>query len=331
MKKILVIQTAFIGDAILATSVLESIHKAHPDARIDFLVRKGNESLFSAHSFIHKLLVWDKKNGKYASLLRILKAVRGEQYDVVINLHRFLSSGILTAFSKAELKLGFKKNPLSFLFDRTADHLISIHSESSMHEVERNHAVLQLWKNMPLMPPRLYPADGDYAKIADLTSHPFITISPASVWETKKTPLDIWVKLINEVKEEKVYLNGGPGDRVLCEELKKRVTNKNVHVIAGQLSLIQSAALMSRAKRNFVNDSGPLHLCSAMNAPVTAVFCSTVPSFGFGPLSVDSIIVETKEKLSCRPCGLHGKKVCPEGHFKCGNGIDANELLNTLK
>jgi heptosyltransferase-2 len=102
-------------------------------------------------------------------------------------------------------------------------------------------------------------------------------------------------------------------------------------VIAGQLSLLQSAALMSRAKRNFVNDSGPLHLCSAMNAPVTAVFCSTLPSFGFGPLSVDSSIVETKEKLSCRPCGLHGKKVCPEGHFKCGNGIDANELLNTLK
>lgn len=331
MKKILVIQTAFIGDAILATSVLESIHKAHPDARIDFLVRKGNDSLFTEHPFIHTVFIWDKKNGKYTSLLRILKAVRGEQYDVVINLHRFVSSGLLTTFSKGKLKLGFKKNPLSFLFDRTVDHLISTQGESSIHEVKRNHAVLELWQTLPQQPPRLYPSDGDYAKVADLASQSFITISPASVWETKKTPLEIWVKLINEVKEEKIYLNGGPGDKVLCEELKARTTNKNVVVIAGQLSLLQSAALMSKAKRNFVNDSGPLHLCSAMNAPVTAVFCSTVPSFGFGPLSDDSRMIETKEKLACRPCGLHGKKVCPEGHFKCGNTIDASELLNSLK
>ena len=70
---------------------------------------------------------------------------------------------------------------------------------------------------------------------------------------------------------------------------------------------------------NYVLDSGPLHICSAMNAPVTAIFCSTSPAFGFGPLSDISIVVEPQEKLSCRPCGAHGHKKCPEGHFKCGN------------
>jgi heptosyltransferase-2 len=79
---------------------------------------------------------------------------------------------------------------------------------------------------------------------------------------------------------------------------------------------------MSKAVRNYVNDSGPLHLASAMNAPVTAFFCSTVPSFGFGPLSDDSEIKETTEKLDCRPCGIHGFKTCPKGHFKCGKGIE---------
>jgi heptosyltransferase-2 len=72
---------------------------------------------------------------------------------------------------------------------------------------------------------------------------------------------------------------------------------------------------------NYVNDSAPLHLSSAMNAPVTAFFCSTVPEFGFTPLSEESNIVEVKQKLTCRPCGLHGYKKCPEGHFKCGNDI----------
>jgi heptosyltransferase-2 len=67
-----------------------------------------------------------------------------------------------------------------------------------------------------------------------------------------------------------------------------------------------------------------------VNAPVTAIFCSTVPAFGFTPLSDKSFIIETKEQLTCRPCGLHGKKACPLGHFKCGYGIETNSILETI-
>jgi len=86
---------------------------------------------------------------------------------------------------------------------------------------------------------------------------------------------------------------------------------------------------MSEAKMNYTNDSAPMHLCSAMNAPVTAVFCSTIPEFGFGPLSEKSFIVETHEKLDCRPCGLHGYNQCPKGHFKCGN-IRTQDLMSLV-
>ena len=87
---------------------------------------------------------------------------------------------------------------------------------------------------------------------------------------------------------------------------------------------------MQNAKMNYVNDSAPLHLASALNAPVTAVFCSTIPNFGFGPLSDISHIVQVNEKLDCRPCGLHGFKECPEKHFKCALNIKTEELLKTL-
>jgi heptosyltransferase-2 len=83
---------------------------------------------------------------------------------------------------------------------------------------------------------------------------------------------------------------------------------------------------MKNALRNYVNDSGPLHLTSAMNAPVSAFFCSTIPDFGFGPLSEDAQVIATTENLSCRPCGSHGFKVCPKGHFKCGRGIDLSQV-----
>ena len=62
--KILVIQTAFLGDVVLATAVLEKLHQYFPDAQIDFVLRKGNEGLLSSHPFLHNLLLWDKKQQK---------------------------------------------------------------------------------------------------------------------------------------------------------------------------------------------------------------------------------------------------------------------------
>ena len=81
---------------------------------------------------------------------------------------------------------------------------------------------------------------------------------------------------------------------------------------------------------NYVNDSAPMHLASAVNAPVCVIYCSTVPHFGFGPLSDISNIVEVKENLDCRPCGLHGHRACPKGHFKCAQQIDVQQLLANL-
>ena len=87
---------------------------------------------------------------------------------------------------------------------------------------------------------------------------------------------------------------------------------------------------MRGAVMNYVNDSAPMHLCSAVGAPVTAVFCSTVPAFGFGPLSPVSFVVETREALACRPCGLHGHAACPLGHFRCAYGIEVEQLLKSM-
>ncbi len=97
----------------------------------------------------------------------------------------------------------------------------------------------------------------------------------------------------------------------------------------GKLSLLQTALLMKNAKRVFCNDSAPSHLASAVNTPQTVIFCSTVVEFGFGPLSDDSQVVSVGE-LTCRPCGIHGHKACPLGHFKCALDIDVNRVLATL-
>src|SRR5689334_13623510 len=125
MQKFLVIQTAFLGDAVLASGLLEKLHASFPQAEIDFLVRKGNEALFAGHPFLHELLVWNKQQGKFTNLVKMLMKIRKRKYDKVINVQRFAATGMLTAFSGAKETIGFDKNPLSFLFTKKIPHVIS--------------------------------------------------------------------------------------------------------------------------------------------------------------------------------------------------------------
>ncbi len=322
-NKILIIQTAFIGDAILLTSLIEKLNEFYPDSQIDLLVRKPNDSLFYKHPFIKKLYVWNKNKKKYKTLYQILKQVRLQKYDYVVNLQRFATTGLFTALSKAKITIGYKKNPFSFLFTQTYKHEIN----NNKHEIERNQLLIEKLTNKTALKPKLYPPQSDFDKVEKYKANKFICISPASVWFTKQFPATKWVQYINGVDESYyIYLLGGANDILYCESIKKNTINKNTINLAGKLNLLQSAALMKDAKMNFTNDSAPLHLASAMNANTTAVFCSTIPEFGFGPLSDNKKIIEVKEKVNCRPCGLHGRKECPENHFNCAIKIDINDL-----
>lgn len=314
MKRILFIQTAFLGDVILATAAIAEAKRIFPEAEIDVVVKKGNESLLQNNPHISNTLVFDKSSGKFKEILRLKKFFQTRNYDIAFNFHRFGSSGILTVLSGAKKKYGFKKNPFSFLFTKKFEHEIG----NGKHEVERNLMLLREFGAAPIAKPELYPSENSFSKTAEYKSKPYICMAPASVWFTKQLPEYKWVELINKQEAStQIYLIGGPTDHDLCQRIIDQVSHPNIANLAGKLNLLDSAALMKDAKRNYVNDSGPLHIASAMNAPVTAFFCSTVPSFGFGPLSDDSEIKQVNN-LDCRPCGLHGYKSCPKAHFKCG-------------
>ncbi len=321
-KQILVIQTAFIGDVVLATSLLETLHLGLPDAKIDIAVRKGNETLFAEHPFLRNVLIWDKKGGKYKSLVKLLQHIRRQRYDHVINLQRYGATGLLTAFSWAGNTAGFDKNPLSFLFSRRYPHRF----EEGIHETDRNYLLAGGITDAALQKPKLYPREADYRSISHLQKTPYYCIAPTSVWFTKQFPPEQWSRLIDLLSSQHpVYLLGSPADKAIAEKL----AGNHDHVVnlCGKLSFLESAALMQGARMNYVNDSAPMHLCSAVNAPVCAVYCSTIPEFGYGPLSDRSFVIQTTEALPCRPCGIHGHKACPEGHFRCATSIDTSRIV----
>lgn len=329
MNKFLIIQTASIGDVILITPLIETLHLNFKDAVIDVLVKKGNESLFSGHPFVREVISWDKSKRKYNNLFSEIQRIRRENYDTVINCQRFASSGLITVLSGAKKKTGFSKNPFSFLFSEKYPHHIG--TKPYMHEVDRNLQLVSSFYKVTIRNPKLYPTEADQNLIAGFTKSPFITVAPASLWFTKQFPAEKWIEFIRQIPENyNVIMLGGKNEIELCDTIIAASSHKNSLNLAGKLSMLQSAALMGKALMNYVNDSAPPHFASAMNAPVRAVFCSTVQDFGFGPLSDNSAVIETTNELKCRPCGLHGHNTCPESHFRCAYDITTEQLLKTL-
>jgi heptosyltransferase II len=330
-RSFLIIQTAFIGDVVLATALIEKLHQHYPDATMDFLLRNGNEGLLKAHPYLREVLIWEKKKDKQKNLFELLKRIRANKYDVVINVQRFAATGMLTAFSGAAETIGFNKNPLSFLFTHRVRHLVST-PERPLHEIQRNQKLIEKLTDSLPEKPRLYPSIADRQQVAEFKKSTYICVAPASVWFTKQYPAEKWISFIKKVPSGiRIYLLGATGDTDLCEQIRlQSETGDRVVNLAGKLGFLESASLQEGAVMSYVNDSAPMHFASAMNAPVTAVYCSTLPSFGFGPLSDKSHIVEVKEKLPCRPCGLHGRKACPLKHFDCAMKIADDQLLNLI-
>jgi ADP-heptose:LPS heptosyltransferase len=246
---------------------------------------------------------------------------------LVLNLQRFFSTGLITGFSGGKTRVCFDKNPLAFLANKVVLHQISDAGET-IHEVSRNLRLIGSWTATTFSKPKIYPTIADFERVH--FNGKYITISPASVWFTKQFPKEKWLEFMDRVGEDTtIFLLGGPGDLLLCNGMQQATKHPKTIVKAGVYSFLESAALMKNAVMNYTNDSAPLHFASAMDAPIMAIFCSTVPAFGFGPLSTESYVVETKEKLICRSCGLHGKNACPEGHFRCAQ-IDVVQLLEKL-
>jgi ADP-heptose:LPS heptosyltransferase len=214
--KVLIIQTAFLGDAVLSTSLAEALHHHFPRCRLDVLVRKGNESLFEQHPFIHKIFVWDKKQNKILNLFKLISQIRREHYDEVINIQRFFSSGLLTVFSGAKTTSGFVKNPLSFFFSYRYPHLIG----NGVHETKRNLSLISHLVKTEGVKPCLYPSQKDFDAVQRLVDSPYVCMAPASVWFTKQLPVPKWVELIQQVKEKfNVVLIGGKDDVRMGEEI----------------------------------------------------------------------------------------------------------------
>ena len=315
-KKILVIQTAFPGDAILTLPFIQELKKKRAEYSIDVLCIPQTVEIFTASPHVNSIISFDKK-GKQKSLFSFVKFIRElklNNYGIVYCPHRSLRSAIITMNLSAKETYGFENSSLKFAFKQTVKY------NPSAHEVGRNLEFIgddfgaETWKIIPEIKVPIESKNKVQQFLRDNKIDKFVAIAPGSVWETKKYPVEYFKQIVEHFTNLKyqIILIGGTEDKILCEALKK----ENVFLAAGELSFIETIELLKSTSLLICNDSAPTHLGMCADIPVLTIYCSTIPQFGFYPYNLKSDYISYDE-LSCKPCGIHGYRSCPTGTFDC--------------
>ncbi|KPL00125.1 MAG: hypothetical protein AMJ91_05325 [candidate division Zixibacteria bacterium SM23_73_3] len=332
-KRILIIQTAFLGDVILCTPLIKALRELSLDSFISFLLIPETKKVLKNNPRLNEILVYDKRIKKgVGSFQRVITNIRKRKFDLAVIPHRSLRSALLAYLSGIPQRIGFDKSAGSFLFTR------KIVYSTDTHEVDRNLSLLSGFNShLTDTSPELFPSSEDFSYARKLLvdsgirgEDKIVGIAPGSVWATKRwLPqgfAEVSQRLISEAGAKVIFL-GSEDDRKLCEKIAILMKDKPA-ILAGRTDILQSAAMISFCKVVLSNDSASVHVASAIKRPVVAIFGSTIPEFGFAPYGVDHLVIE--KKMDCRPCGIHGRRKCPQKHFQCMKDITTEEVFQAV-
>jgi heptosyltransferase-2 len=329
-NKILVIQTAFLGDAILTLPMLKKLRDKNPDAQLDVLAIPSITEIFSAATYVDNVIIMDKKGSHKGirALNKFIKELRASSYTKVFSPHRSFRSGFITLTLGSDESYGFDNSSFRYAFT----HLVKY--EKGFHEVQRNLSLIGenveagSWKIMP----KISIDEEKENNVNNFISNNnldkgFVSVAPGSVWETKRYPKEKYIELIKLLtdKNETIVVIGSEDDSNLCKEITSAFSN-NVINIAGSYSVTETICLLKNSKLLITNDSAPTHMGMCADIPVLTIFCSTVDKFGFYPYNDKSQFVSYNE-LDCKPCGIHGYTECPVKTFDCANKLLPEDII----
>jgi ADP-heptose:LPS heptosyltransferase len=321
MTKFLILRFSSIGDIVLTTPVIRCLKQQYPDAEVHFATKKSYKTLLENNPYIDKVLVLE--NG----LKELVKSLKSENYDYVIDLHNNLRTRII------KLRLGVK----SFSFEKlNLQKWILVKFKKNLmpnvHIVDRYMKTVESLgvkndnKGLDYFIPEQDEIPMDW--LPENFRNGYAVYAIGGQHNTKKMPLPKMIKLCQTIKLPLVLI-GGKEDVVVSEQLISvtylQTSNvehqtSNVFDTCGKCNLNQSASIIKNANIVYTHDTGMMHVAAALKRKVISIWGNTVPAFGMYPYQTDFEVIENNN-LQCRPCSKIGFDKCPAGHFKCMNDL----------
>jgi len=314
--KILVIQTAFLGDVIMSTPLIRALREIFANAEIDVLTIPSTSIVFRECPHVNSVLHFDKKKlwRKIGSFIQLAFKLRKRKYDLAVSIQGSLTTSFLMLLGGIPTRVGFARQKMV---------TIPVTHEKGLHIRERYISLVKPFsdKNFDLQTELFWLNEDEHNSqtiIKEFRENGrfLVGIAPGSVWNTKRWLKEYFATLLSLLEQENIQIIfiGGGEDQLLCEEIIEQSNAKALN-FAGKLSVLESAAVIQKLDLMITNDSAPLHIANAVKTDVVAFFGPTVRRFGCYPYRKNDKMLEID--LYCRPCSKHGGKKCPEKHFRC--------------
>jgi heptosyltransferase-2 len=330
-QKMLLIQTAFLGDAVLTTPLLSALRQHNPAAAISVVCTPEIAEVFKGHPAVSELILYDKRGGErsLASLWRLAWRLRQQRFDIAFLPHRSFRSALLAWLSRIPRRVGFSSSQGRFFLTD----VIPFHW--GVHDADRNLALLHaVGVRVPSGDLWIQPEPEAREKIERRlqargvsSGDSIVGFNVGSVWPTKRWLPEGFAAVADRVSRElgaQVVFFGSDADQTAVADVLRVMKSQAINWV-GQTSLRELIAAIAHCRVFLTNDSGPMHIAVAAHVPTVAIFGPTTKELGFFPYGDGHVVIE--RDLPCRPCGLHGAKRCPLDHFRCMKDISPEEVF----
>ena len=334
-KKILVIRLSSIGDIILTSPILRTLRNHFPESQIHFIVKKSFAVLIKNNPALSKIYEVDPETG-WQGLRKIAHQVRQEKYDLLIDLHKNYRSIYLRRMSGAKkilktrkyswkrlMLIYFRKNLFTGV-QAISQRYLSALLPLGIQETNYRSELFLGTDSIPIAQKRF--------RDHHLERSWVVGICPGAGFWNKRWLSSGFAGVAKQLirnQDARIILFGNKNDLEKCDEIQKSIPSP-VFNWCGQLELEEFAACLSQCSLVISNDSGAMHVASALNRKVVAIFGATSQELGFFPQSPFARVVENTN-LDCRPCTHVGRNDCPRGHFKCMNDISPEMVIRSVE
>ncbi len=313
---ILIIRLSSLGDLILTIPLLEALRKRYSGARIDLLVKKEYADLAWLFGFVDEVIAFDTDNEDIAELRQELAE---NHYAYVLDLHNNLRSKVLRILPHAEIDIIQKRSFRRWLLVNFKINLLKNTPDTIGRYFE---TAKDLGVKDEGNAPAIKTAIDQQRKIA---------IIPGSKHWNKRWLPEYFIAVASALIKDgyTIEVHGSQEEKALGDSIVKEFTAQQATNYCGAFTLEELPSRLASCTLAITNDSGLMHLASAVGIKTISLFGPTVRGFGFMPRSKDAIVIENTI-LSCRPCTTIGSDHCPKGHFKCMVDITPEMVINTI-
>jgi len=327
-KNILVIRLSSIGDILLATPLLRGLRRRFPQARIDCLVKDQFRDLLRTNPHLTELLLFDTRQTD--ELQRVRRLIRSRNYELILDIHKNPRSLFLTSCMPRTAVRRLRKYYMKrFILVR-----FHVNLYRTIMPVYRRYLQTAAGWDVGddglgpdfIVDPAAARAVADRLAIFDGDAQ-LVGLAPSATYLNKRWPAEYYAEVAARLLREKrcaIVLLGGVHDREITARIAAGLPGPVLNV-AGDLNLMQSAAVIDRLKLLITNDTGLMHLGTALHVPTVAIFGPTTRELGFFPTAGHVRVLE-QQGLTCRPCTHMGLNHCPKKHFRCMRDISPERV-----